>query len=134
MRRRTYAFNSIIIGFLLGFLVYATSKSIALAILTGIGVSVVGFIIIRLIENAISKGVDKASDKISEAYHRHKEQKAIENGTYVKPETTQMPDRTTTQFPQRSENTDDEFSYCPDCGAKIKADSKFCPACGKPLE
>ena len=100
--RKTYAYNSIIFGVLLGILVYATTESIALTILTGLGVSVVGFFIIRMIENAIHKGVHKAADKISDAYQHRKEQKAIENGTYVKPETTQMPQRTTTQMPQRT--------------------------------
>ena len=129
--RKTYAYNSIIFGILLGLLVYVSSKSAALGILTLIGVSVLGFIIIRFIENAISKGVDKAADKISEAYQHRKEQKAIENGTYVNPETTQMPDKATTQFPQKEESEEIKTKYCGYCGAKINAESKFCPACGK---
>lgn len=100
--RRTYAYNSIIIGFLLGILVYATSKSVVLGIVTGLGVSVVGFIIIRAIEKAIDKGVDKASEKISQSYHQHKEKKAAANGADVNPHTTQMPAKTTTQFPGRN--------------------------------
>ena len=133
--RRTYAYNSIIIGVLIGILVYTTTRNVALTVLAGIGVSVVGFIIIRLIENAISKGVDKASDKIQEAYHRRKEQKAIENGNYSEPVTTQMPNRDTTQFPRNTENSiENNTAYCPHCGAKINAESKFCPACGKSVE
>lgn len=44
--RKTYAYNSIIFGFLFGLLVGMTTKSVVLGILTGLGVSVVGFIVI----------------------------------------------------------------------------------------
>ena len=132
MRRKTYAYNSIIFGFLLGFLVYATSKSTALAVLTGIGVSVVGFFIIRLIENAVYKGVNKASDKIIEVYRRQKEQKGMENGSFIKPGAAQTPDGAA-QFLQKAESSNGKASYCPVCGAKIQADAGFCQTCGKPL-
>ena len=48
--RKTYAYNSIIFGVLLGILVYCTTESIALTVLTGIGVSVVGFFLILFYE------------------------------------------------------------------------------------
>lgn len=130
--RKTYAYNSIIIGGLLALLVYLTSNSIPLTILTGVGVSVGGFIVIRLIENAIYKGVDKAVDKIHDAYQQRKEQKIISNGTLSNTQTTQMPDRNTTQFPQKTEGSAESgTSLCPNCGAKITARAKYCPACGK---
>ena len=158
--RKTYAYNSIIFGVLLGILVYATTESIALTILTGLGVSVVGFFIIRMIENAIHKGVHKAADKISDAYQHRKEQKAIENGTYVKPETTQMPQRTTTQMPARpaaeavpaaqpsarpavqpaaeavpaAQPTATITNFCPYCGKKIDSISRYCPYCGESID
>ena len=91
--RKTYAYNSIIIGVLLAMLAYASTNSAAIAVLTGLAVSVIGFIAIRLIENGISRGVDKAADKITEAYKACKKQKAAENGTYGKTGTTQMPNR-----------------------------------------
>ena len=72
MGRKTYAYNSIIIGFVIGFTVWASTRSILLAILAGLGIAVVGFIIIRVIENALYKGVDKAVDKISDAHQRRK--------------------------------------------------------------
>ncbi|MBE5851257.1 MAG: hypothetical protein E7298_14205 [Lachnospiraceae bacterium] len=57
--RKTYAYNSIIVGFLLGWIVWIKAGA-ALGIITGIAVSVVGFVIIRAIEQALSKGVDAA--------------------------------------------------------------------------
>lgn len=150
--RKTYAYNSIIFGFLLGLLVGVTSESVILGILAGLGVSVVGFIVIRLIENAIHKGVEKAADKISETYRRRKEQKAIENGTYRKPVTTQMPVRTATAFapaapmpmrnapafaqrmPAPAVKPATESCFCVHCGAALEGVSRFCSVCGKPVE
>lgn len=148
--RKTYAYNSIIFGVLLGILVYCTTESIALTILTGIGVSVVGFFLIRMLEKALYKGADKAAEKITEAYHRRKEQKAIENGTYRKPEpTTQMPVRTATQMPMRpamqttagtvwekpiEKPVVSETNYCPYCGKAVDGVSSFCPYCGRSIE
>lgn len=126
--RKTYAYNSITIGILIGILVWATTESAVLGILAGLAISVVGFFIIRMFENAVDKGVDKASEKIQEAYHRRQEQKAMENGTYVKPNTTQFPDKSTA--PSSVQNT----TVCPHCSAEIKDGVAFCPACGKPVE
>ncbi|MCR5611091.1 MAG: hypothetical protein K6F68_04585 [Clostridiales bacterium] len=75
---KTYAYNSIIIGFLLGLLVWAKSQKIALGILVFVAVSVVGFIIIRFIEKAIGKGVNAAADAASKAYEKHRQQKKEE--------------------------------------------------------
>ncbi len=150
--RKTYAYNSIIFGFLLGLLVGVTTESVILGILAGLGVSVVGFIVIRLIENAIHKGVEKATDKISETYRRRKEQKAIENGTYQKPVTTQMPVRMTPAVAQAvptpvrmtpavaqavpvpSVRPAAKRSFCMHCGAAQEGVSRFCSVCGKPVE
>lgn len=77
--RVTYAYNSIIFGVLLGVLVYAATKSIILGVVVGIAVTVVGFIIIRAIENALYKAANKTYDRISEAHQRRKEQKNAEN-------------------------------------------------------
>ena len=63
--RKTYAYNSITIGILLGILVWISANSAILGILTGLAVSVVGFFIIRMLENAVNKGVDKVSEKVS---------------------------------------------------------------------
>ncbi len=80
--RRTYAYNSIIIGFLLGLLVWLKSEKLILGILVLIAVSVVGFIIIRAIEKAISKGVDAGVDAAARAIQKRREQKQErENGS-----------------------------------------------------
>ena len=73
--RKTYAYNSITIGVLVGILAYASSQSAVLGIAACLGVSVVGFIVIRLIENAVDKGVDKAVDAAGKAWQAHKQKK-----------------------------------------------------------
>ena len=73
--RKTYAYNYILIGILVGILVYVSSENLLLAILALLGVSVLGFIVIRVIENLISKGVDTTVDAAGKAYRKHKEQK-----------------------------------------------------------
>ncbi|MBO4562718.1 MAG: hypothetical protein J5772_03815 [Clostridia bacterium] len=76
---KTYAYNSIIIGFLVGLLVWVSTQKLVLGILAFIGVSIVGFIVIRLIEKAIGKGVDAAADAASRAYEKRRQQKNGEN-------------------------------------------------------
>lgn len=73
--RKTYAYNSIIIGVLIGLMAYISTENIILGILACVGVSVVGFVIIRVIEKAIGKGVDAATGAAVKAYQKHKEQK-----------------------------------------------------------
>lgn len=72
--RKTYAYNSIIIGVLVGLLAWVSTENVVLGILACVGVSIVGFVIIRIIEQAISKGVDAAADAAAKAYRKHKEQ------------------------------------------------------------
>ena len=72
--RKTYAYNSIIIGVLVGLLAWVSTENVVLGILACVGVSIVAFVIIRLIEQAISKGVDAAADAAAKAYRKHKEQ------------------------------------------------------------
>ena len=151
--RRTYAYKSIIIGFLVGLLIAVSSENIVLAVVVGLAISVVGFIVIRFLENALSKGIDKAVDKASDAYRRRKEQKAIQNGTYSQPNTTQMPQATQpktqmpqqqTQMPQQQAPADyyseapaqetaapeEQLVACPYCGNLIRKTANFCPSCG----
>ena len=73
--RKTYAYNSIIIGVLVGILAYTSTESAILGIGACLGVSIVGFIVIRLLENAISRGVDHADDRAAEAWENHKNKK-----------------------------------------------------------
>lgn len=72
--RRTYAHNSFIIGGLIG--IWVTIKAgLFLGILTGLAVSIIGYFLIRALENAISDGVDKGVDAISNAIHDRKKEK-----------------------------------------------------------
>ena len=72
--RKTCAYNSIIIGVLVGLLAWASTENVVLGVLACVGVSIIGFVIIRLIEKAIGKGVDAAADAAAKAYRKHKEQ------------------------------------------------------------
>jgi hypothetical protein len=154
MRRKTYAYNSITIGILVAFLVYLSSKSIVLTILAGLGVAVVGFFLIRMLENAAYKGVDKAAEKVSQAYQNHKAQKAAQAGV-VAAQPTQFPSQgQTTQFPTQTQPT--QFPNQPQAtqfpGAvpqpeaqpipqpaqpapeQKDAEFKFCPYCGAQIK
>ena len=73
--RKTYAYNSVIIGVLVGLLVWVFMENAVLGILAFVGVSVVGFFIIRFIEKAIGKGVDAAVDATARAYKKRREQR-----------------------------------------------------------
>ena len=148
--RRTYAYSGIIFGFLIGLLVWGTTNNIVLSVLAGIGVSVVAFIIIRVIENALYKGASKVADKAQQAYRDRKEQKAMQNGTYmpqsnVQPtqfpnrnaQPTQFPNRDAqpTQFPNRNaQPAPAEQQFCSSCGKQVNNDSVFCPFCGNKID
>lgn len=73
MRRKTYAYNSVIIGVLVGILAYVSTENIVLGVLACLGVSIVGFVVIKLIENAVYAGVDKAVDAASNAIQKRKQ-------------------------------------------------------------
>ena len=60
--RKTYAYNSIIIGVLVGLLAWASTENVVLGVLACV------------IEKAIGKGVDAAADAAAKAYRKHKEQ------------------------------------------------------------
>ena len=63
--RKTYAYNGITIGILLGIGAWASTSNAAVGIGVTIGASILGFIIIRAIENAIYKGTEMAGEAIS---------------------------------------------------------------------
>ena len=50
--RKTYAYNSIFIGIMLALLVQVSTENIVLAVITLLGVSILGFVVIRALENA----------------------------------------------------------------------------------
>lgn len=72
---KTYAYNSIIIGFLVGLLAWASTDNVVLGVLAFVGVSVVGFIAIRFFEKAVDKGVDAAANAVTNAYQNYKAEK-----------------------------------------------------------
>ena len=123
--RKTYAYNSILVGFMLGLLVGVTTQSVVLGILAGLAVSIVGFVVIRLIENAIGRGVDKAAEKISEAHRRRKEQRTVENGGLRRPVATQRPALATAGANANGR------CFCKRCGARLRVDALYCSSCGE---
>lgn len=70
--RRTYAHNAAIIGLLLGLLVGSATDSLMLALLVFFASSLIGYIILRVIENAIDQGAHKAEQAITDAIDRRK--------------------------------------------------------------
>lgn len=74
--RKTYAHNSVIIAILLAILVMIKANSAVLGIIVFVVVSLGGYVLIRVLENAIDRGVDAAGDKIGEAIKKKKEEKS----------------------------------------------------------
>lgn len=107
--RKTYAYNSIIIGALLGITVGASTESVVLGIVVGLAVSVVGFIIIKLIENALYAAANKATNKAQEAYQRRKAQKMQESDNYNPPATTQFPGNNSSEYQSNANDNQDTY-------------------------
>ncbi|MBQ1553785.1 MAG: zinc ribbon domain-containing protein [Clostridia bacterium] len=129
--RKTYAYNGIIIGFLIGLYFGVKTRKLVVGIVVGLLVSVAAFVIIKVIENAVNKGADKLTDKAQEALQKRKEQKAIENGS-VQP---QAPAQPLTQFPGRSEGeAAPQQRVCPNCGQPADAEDVFCKSCGGKID
>ena len=63
--RKTYAYNGITLGIIFGIAAWAATSNGAVGIAVAIGGSIVCFLVIRAIENAIYKGADKASEAIT---------------------------------------------------------------------
>lgn len=72
--RKTYAPNSIIIGILIGILV-AVKVNTIFGILAGLGISVLGWVLIRAFENALNKVGDAAEDAIQKKLDERKDRK-----------------------------------------------------------
>lgn len=71
--RKTYAYNGITIGILLGLMAGLAANNMVIGVIAMIGLSVLAFAAIRLLENAVDAGVDKASDAISRKIAEHKD-------------------------------------------------------------
>ena len=89
---KTYAYNSIIFGALFGVLAGVKTDSMVFAAALFLAVSIVGFILIRMFEKAVDKGVNKAADKISEIHNRRKTERMNGGSAYQDRETTRMPE------------------------------------------
>lgn len=63
--RKTYAYNGILIGIILGFGAGAYTNNGAIGFFVAVIASVLCFLGIRGLENALSKGIDKAGEAIS---------------------------------------------------------------------
>lgn len=71
MRRVTYApYTAGVMGALIGILVWASTGSATLGIITFIVVGVIVFFLVRLFENALYKAGEKAADAIQKAHDR----------------------------------------------------------------
>ena len=101
--RKTYAYNSIIFGVLIGML-FVVKGQTALGIILGIVITVGGFILIRAIENALYKGANAAGQAVVNAVKKKKEQKAPMQNI----------------CPQCGTAITDEDAFCENCGNKLK--------------
>lgn len=107
--RKTYAYNSIIIGALLGITVGASTKSVVWGIVVGLAVSVVGFIIIKLVENALYAAANKATKKAQDAYQRRKARKIQETDKYDPPTTTRFPGNNSSEYQSNANGNQDTY-------------------------
>lgn len=101
--RKTYAYNSIIFGVLIGIL-FVVKGQTALGIILGIVITVGGFILIRAIENALYKGANAAGQAVVNAVNKKKEQTRVKNNI----------------CPKCGAAIDDETVFCQNCGEKIR--------------
>ena len=72
--RKTYAYNSIIIAFLLALVIYLSTESPVLTVVAFFAIAIGGFVLIKAIENALYKGVNKAVDAAADAIRKRKDE------------------------------------------------------------
>ncbi len=71
--KKTFAYNSIIFGIIVAILVEAETESTPLAVVAFFAVAIGGFVLIRFVENAMDRGVDKAVNAASNAIKKRHE-------------------------------------------------------------
>lgn len=115
--RRTYAPNAIIVGGLLGLLVYLKTGAGA-GITVGIIATVIIWIVIRAIENAVQKG----ADAIDNAIKRNRNQ-----GSQAQNTSSSLARLHAVSNGQSAP----QYWVCPDCGETNSNNSSNCKGCGR---
>lgn len=120
--RRTYSYNAIWIGLLIGLLVEKATGNTALSVIAMV-VSIVGvYLGIRAFERMLYQGAISASNALTKVFdQRYRLKQSNEKNTVSVMATTP------------SENTNQPIAYCTNCGAKLPAQAKFCIKCGTPV-
>ena len=72
--RRTYAPNAIIIGILFGILV-AAKVNVVLGVIAALGISILGWVLIRTLENACDRAGNAVEDAIRKKFDERKGRK-----------------------------------------------------------
>ena len=126
MRRKTFAFNGITIGTLLGILIGVTTESVALGIVAAIGISAAAYFAIKWIENLMYKGVDAAGQAMKNAYQQRKANNAASQAM----PTQAQPNQVNTAQNTVAQNNQSEKKFCTSCGTQLDKDMMFCTKCG----
>ncbi len=130
MRRKTWAYNGIVIGFLIGLWVWGLTQSTPLAVLAGIGVSIVAFLGIRFLENLIYNGAEKAEEKIREAYENRKSATAKGKTKKCKSCGAEVAYERLTCSECGALQKEKSSPKCRSCGTEIDPNSSICTNCG----
>lgn len=119
--RRTYSYNAIWIGLLIGLLVDQATGNTALSVIAMV-VSIVGvYLGIRAFERMLYQGATSASNALTKVFDQRYRKQSNEKNTVSVVAT------------KPSENTNQPLAYCTNCGAKLSAQAKFCTKCGTPV-
>ena len=129
MRRKTYAYNGITFGMLAGIAAAVGTDSLVIGIIVLTVVSIISFLIIRALENAMYKG----ADKVSEAITRKNDQRTVDKmkqAQQLQPSQQQsLQDMYAQQNQAMQSSQSREPWICPRCG-NINNSNHHCTNCG----